>query len=140
MCHTVSRRLVQVHEEVTSQYDYIQYQKDEIEENKRDDSYPSEGLYPGYDNKVRVSPVDTVRVIKRCVGETNEYAIWTDNSVVDIKSDIISSCNKIDARLSELNSERNSLEEKEQVLINISEVLEESVELFEDMNKQKNEL
>jgi len=136
-CHTISRRLVQVHEEMTSQYDYIQYQKNEVERSKRDDSYPSEGLYPGYDNKVRISPVETVRVIKRCVGETNEYAIWTDDNVVNIKSEIISNCDRIDSRLPELNAERDSLEEKEQILVDIANVLEESVKLFEEMDRQR---
>ena len=97
-------RLNEVYQIVESTNKRIQYQKEEVEEHKRDNLQPSEGQYPGYDNSIRISPVNTVDIIKRSVGELNEYAIWSNQEMVKMKKEIISECDRTYEKLCQLNS------------------------------------
>jgi hypothetical protein len=130
---TISRRLQNVYDILESKYNYIQYQNNEIEENKRDYDAPSEGLHPGYDNGIRISPIKTSRVIKRCVGELNEYSIYATDDVVYTKQDIISRCEQVEQTLSNLNTQDRVIDQKEEVLKEIAKALSDTVELFEEM-------
>jgi hypothetical protein len=136
----VSRRLIEVHDIFESKYGFIQYQKAEVEESKQDYDAPSEGLHPGYDNGIRISPVKTCQLIKRCVGEINEYSVFANDTVKRKKNNIISDCDRTEEKLRELNRSDRVINEKEQVLVEMANILEETVELFELMDKLDNKL
>lgn len=133
----ISMRLVEVYEILESKYNHIEYQREDIPEDKRDNSHPAEGQYLGYDNEIRISPVNTVQVIQRCAGEINEYSLLADDSIETKKNTIIQKCNKLYNKLSELNGQNSVLDEKEEAVRESFELLEETVELFEEMEHLK---
>lgn len=132
-------RLVEVYEILESTLNHIQHQREEVPENKQDNSYPAEGQYPGYDNEIRISPVNTIQVIKRCAGEINEYSLIADDSIELEKNAVIQKCERLSERLSELNTENCVLDRKENTVKQSLKLLKDTVELFERMeNLQQN--
>jgi len=119
----VSMRLSDAYKEIQGNIDQIQYQKANVKESHQDYGRPPEGQHPGYDNDIRLTPVNTSDTLKRALGELNEHEIWSTDEIASRKQELITECERLSDHLSELNGQQEIIEQKENAVDELAELL-----------------
>lgn len=132
---TAKRHLTNAVEAISGQLDAIEYQRSEVRDGRKDSRAPGEGQLPGYNNVVRINYPETLGKI---LSGLDEVKVGRFKAYTQPREDFPERKNALHSRVDSLRHRdipsEEALDEKEALLHDMLEVVEDLVDLIEDVD------